>query len=323
MRQRIIVLLIGVVFLCLLFGCGEKPVAEVNGEKISQERYNRYLDQMKAYAEKSGDSFEGESGQALLAELEQNVLEQLIDETLIFQAAKKENIRVTEKEVSDFLDQRVKKSFQSEEEYNEWLKSSKLTEKELKENIKYQMTGQKLFEKISGNAEVTDEKAREFFEKDKSRWEKIQVSHILVVADRNNVSSEELEKARSKAMDIIAKLDGGADFAELAKTSSDDPGSASQGGVLDMEFTRGETGLVPEFVEGSFHLTRVGEYSRQPVQSDFGFHIIKLDAKTGAFQDVQQDVKNELLQEEKNQVFNQYMEKFKKDSVIKKNLESK
>ena len=133
--------------------------------------------------------------------------------------------------------------------------------------------------------------------------EKIKVSHILIGVERDTASQSELEQAKNTAMSLIRELDQGADFAELARKYSADPGSASLGGVLDMEFARNDQGLVKEFVEGSFALEKVGDYSNSPVLSQFGYHIIKLDAKKGSFDEVKDDLKNQLIQKEKIRPF--------------------
>jgi parvulin-like peptidyl-prolyl isomerase len=306
--------------LLLTVSCGTKPVAVVNGEKVSKERFERYFTQVKTYAEQMGMSFEGEEGEKQLANLKQDALDNLIDEILIMQTGGKEGIKVSENEINDFLEQRVKNAFENKEEYLDWLESFGLTEEEFKDKIKYQLTGQKLFEKVTEQITVTDEEARKTYESDKTPWEKIKVSHILIGVERDTASQSELEQAKNTAMSLIRELDQGADFAELARKYSADPGSASLGGVLDMEFARNDQGLVKEFVEGSFALEKVGDYSNSPVLSQFGYHIIKLDAKKGSFDEVKDDLKNQLIQKEKNQAFSDYMEKIKKEAKITKNL---
>jgi CheY-like chemotaxis protein len=102
--------------LLLTVSCGTKPVAVVNGEKVSQERFERYFTQVKTYAEQMGMSFEGEEGEKQLANLKQDALDNLIDEILIMQTGGKEGIKVSENEINDFLEQRVKNAFENKEE---------------------------------------------------------------------------------------------------------------------------------------------------------------------------------------------------------------
>lgn len=108
-------------------------------------------------------------------------------------------------------------------------------------------------------------------------------SHILV-------NSEEEAKA------IIAELEGGADFAEIAKAKSND-GAAPQGGDLGY-FGPGR--MVPEFEQAVFALD-VGQHSQEPVQTQFGFHVIKVTDKRPqqppAFEQVQGQIRSLMLRE--------------------------
>ena len=133
---------------------------------------------------------------------------------------------------------------------------------------------------------VTDEAVRSRYDKEIAAApasNEVRASHILV-------DSEE------KAKDIIAQLDGGADFAELAKQNSSD-GSAQNGGDLGF-FGPGR--MVPEFEAAAFAL-EVGKHSAAPVKSQFGFHIIKVTDKRPqqppAFEQVQQQIRSLLLRE--------------------------
>lgn len=310
-------------FLFLLTGCGTKSVAVVNGEKVSQTELDQRFEQLKAYNEMLGASFEGDAGQQSLAALEREALDSIIQEILIFQAAKKEGVKITDKEIEDFLSE-VSQSFGDEEKYQEWLTSLKMTEKDFEHAVKYQLTGQKLFEKVTENVEITDANAKKYYEENKDLWPKqVKVSHILIHVERDNVSQAELDEGKRKAQDIIKQLNNGVNFAELAKNNSEDPGSAAQGGVLDIWFSADDPGLVSEFRDGAFKLTKVGEYSKEPVLSEFGYHIIKLDGLKDSYEDVKTEVKDYLLQNEKNKFFQEYMEKLNKNAEITDNFVSK
>lgn len=100
--------------------------------------------------------------------------------------------------------------------------------------------------------------------------EQVELSHILVRG--------EPEEARAKAADLLEQLRAGADFEALAREHSEDPGSAARGGALGA-IQRGQT--VPPFEEAAFALTEVGQLS-ELVESQFGFHIIRLDNKIEA-----------------------------------------
>ncbi|WJW74494.1 SurA N-terminal domain-containing protein [Thiohalobacter sp. IOR34] len=94
--------------------------------------------------------------------------------------------------------------------------------------------------------------------------------HILIQVAKD-APEEVVQAARSKAEKLVSQLREGADFAELAKANSDDPGSAAQGG--DLGFF-GKGAMVPEF-EAAVFAQEKGQIS-DPVRSDFGFHIIEV-----------------------------------------------
>lgn len=105
-----------------------------------------------------------------------------------------------------------------------------------------------------------------------------------------------LLETEDEAKAVIAELDGGADFETLAKEKSTGP-SSSSGGDLGY-FTRGR--MVPEFEEAAFALD-VGAYTKEPVKTQFGWHVIKLEDKRAvqppAFAEVKNQIQSILLQE--------------------------
>jgi peptidyl-prolyl cis-trans isomerase C len=91
--------------------------------------------------------------------------------------------------------------------------------------------------------------------------EEVRARHILV-------------KTEAEAKDVLAKLKGGADFEKLAREVSVDPSAKTNGGDLEY-FTKGQ--MVAEFSEAAFKLNK-GELS-EPVKTQFGFHVIKVEDK--------------------------------------------
>ncbi|MDR2473619.1 MAG: peptidylprolyl isomerase [Tannerella sp.] len=99
----------------------------------------------------------------------------------------------------------------------------------------------------------------------------IHVAHILISLSENP-SEEAVDAARQKADSLYQRLLAGADFAETAKTCSDDTISAKKGGELNYF---GLGAMVEPFEQASFALQNSGDISK-PVQTRYGFHIIKL-----------------------------------------------
>ena len=133
---------------------------------------------------------------------------------------------------------------------------------------------------------VSDEEVKARYDKEIAATpprEEIKASHILV-------------KTEEEAKAIVAELDSGKDFAELAKEKSTGP-SGDKGGDLGF-FGAGQ--MVPEFEKAAFAL-KDGEYTKEPVQTQFGWHVIKrMESRTAeppAFDLVKDQVRQLVLRE--------------------------
>ena len=154
-----------------------------------------------------------------------------------------------------------------------------------------------------------DKRVKEF-----SAPEERRASHILLSFekdDRGQIKAASKDAARTGA-DAIMKLVTGATaekFAELAKQNSKDPGSAAQGGDLGF-FGRGQ--MVKPFEEAVFAM-KAGEI-RGPVESDFGYHIIRLTEvkveRTRALDELRAQIESELNQQKASKLFGESAEKF-------------
>ena len=131
----------------------------------------------------------------------------------------------------------------------------------LRESLLINFAGSKVIDAVK----VSDEEIKEYYDANPEQFtqgKSVNASHILVDTEQ-------------KALELIKELEGGADFAELAREHSSCP-SKEQGGSLG-DFTEGQ--MVPEFDKAVFAM-EVGEVTKTPVQTQFGYHLIKLNAKT-------------------------------------------
>ena len=128
-----------------------------------------------------------------------------------------------------------------------------------------------------------------------TRPEARRLRHILVAVPRG-ANEEDAEAVRQRAAELRQQLQAGADFAQLARQQSDDPGSAARGGELDW-VEPGRTVL--PFEQASFALNTPGELSA-PVRTEFGWHIIELlelrPAQLQPFEEVAPQLHQEALQ---------------------------
>ena len=125
--------------------------------------------------------------------------------------------------------------------------------------------------------------------------ERVRVRHILIKTQGK--PKEEAPALRAKAEGILKQLKGGADFAELAKKNSEDPGSAEKGGELGW-VTHGQ--MVPNFEKASFAL-KPGEMSGI-VDTEYGYHIVQAEEKQEAHTQTFDEARPQLLLEAKKQV---------------------
>jgi peptidyl-prolyl cis-trans isomerase D len=168
-------------------------------------------------------------------------------------------------------------------------------------------------EDLAKSIKVTDEQLQTYY---KDHPEKIQlpekrnVRHILIMSPQEADTSA-AESAKTKVEGLLAQIKQGADFAELAKANSEDPGSADRGGELGF-FQRGD--MVPEFEAAAFSLTKAGDLS-EVVKTSYGYHLLQLvaveAAKTPSFVEVKELLAQELKYELALKEYNAKLEQLK------------
>jgi peptidyl-prolyl cis-trans isomerase C len=147
-----------------------------------------------------------------------------------------------------------------------------------------------LFADFQTKNPVTDADAKAEYDKyaAANSGKEYRARHILVVKE---------EEAKA----IIASLKKGGKFEEIAKKQSKDPGSGANGGDLDWASAKS---YVPEFSEAMIKLTK-GQVTQQPVKSQFGFHVIRLDdvreAQVPKFEEVKPQIQQQLQQQKLTQ----------------------
>ena len=159
---------------------------------------------------------------------------------------------------------------------------------------------------LSSQIKVSAEESKKYYDEHPTQFQSRQASHILIAVPPN-ASAESKAQARSKA-ELLYKqvLQNPADFAQLAKNNSQDPGSAARGGDLGF-ISRGA--MVKPFEDAVFQM-KEGEIAG-PVETQFGYHIIKLDAiKQMGFEESRNQIERELKQQQAVKKFNELAENF-------------
>ncbi|WP_054956412.1 peptidylprolyl isomerase [Paenibacillus dakarensis] len=235
-------------------------------------------------------------------------LDYLIRMELVNQELDKKSIVITDAQVNEEVES-VKKSFPSEEQFNSALTASGMTLDLFKEQTKYQL---ELTQLLGDKVKVTDEEIKSTYEQYKDSFstpEQVRASHILV-------ETEEEAKA------IIKQLDEGADFAAIAKEKNQDA-TKETGGDLDF-FSRGE--YDPAFEEEAFKLEK-GTYSKVPVKTSYGYHIVKVtdrkEATNPTLEDKKEDIRKQLVAGKVNDQSGAYLQELKEKAKITNTLEAK
>ncbi len=155
--------------------------------------------------------------------------------------------------------------------------------------------------KIGERVTLPEADLRRAYEANKEQYrtpERVNVRHILLKTTEK--PKEEVPKIQARAAELLKQIRGGADFAELARKNSEDPGSAAKGGDLSW-IVRGQT--VKAFEETAFTL-KPNQIS-DVISTEYGFHILQLLKKEEARLKPFEEVKEQLAKEQKRQqVFN-------------------
>ncbi len=218
---------------------GGGAVATVNGQPISRSTFDSRLE---------------------ASPMGRTVLQQLVQETLIEQYAKNNNISVSNAEI-DARETQIKANFPSGS-WDEMLKSRGLTEADVRSALREQLI---LDKALAKDVTITPAQIRDYFNKNRASFDKpeqVSARHILV-------------PNLALANTVEADLKAGQSFAALAKKYSTDPGSKDKGGELGT-FRRGQ--MVPAFDKYAFSAP-IGAIS-PPIKSPFGYHIIQVESRT-------------------------------------------
>ncbi|GAQ25307.1 peptidylprolyl isomerase [Tepidanaerobacter syntrophicus] len=277
------ILVLSLVFALILSACNTSTSAKKADDNVVARVNDEVITKDELY-----DALVQENGDA--------VLNSLIANKIVELEAKKQNITVSEEDVQKEVD-KLAEQYGGEEAFTQFLDMYGYSLDGIKDNIKMNLYVKKLLEPT---IKIEESEIKSYFDENKASFdtpEQVKASHILV-------DTEE------KAKEVKQKLQDGEDFAELAKTYSTDTSNNQQGGELGY-FSKGQ--MTPEFEAAAFSL-KVGEIS-DPVKTEFGYHIIKVEdkkeAKEATYEESKDKIKEALLEEKLSTAFSTWIqEKF-------------
>ena len=298
-------------------------VAKVNGVELRSDyiRFRVNLDMRRI-----GQSLNAQQK----AKLAGAIIEKEIVRELMYQEGQTKGNGVSPETVEKEL-QAFKKSYESEEKFQETLKLRGLSEDELKKGIEVDLIAKNLLDdRVKGKVHVTDTQVKKFYTNKKEsfkRPESFRARHIFAAyipfdVVQNTDPEEMKEKAgeyraasRKKIDEVYGKVKAGENFEELAKQYSEDKGSADKGGDLDFMY---KGVFDPQFDKAVANL-KVGETS-DIVETELGYHIIRLmetrPSDYAPFADVEQSIQKHLFMTEAQKLVGRYIEVLRKKADI-------
>lgn len=293
----------------------DEPVVTVDGEVLTRADFNMQMQQVLQNPQFA--ALPEEQAAMVMQQMQGQIVNQFIDQTLLRNAADGADIEVTEEEVDAYLDE-LREYFGEGESLEARMSMQGITMDELRRDIVADMKIRSLLDDMTESiAAADDEEIRAYYEENSEMFsvpESVTASHILIELDPD-ADEEAREAAREQLAGIREEIVAGEKtFEEAASEHSSCP-SSERGGELG-QFARGQ--MVPEFEDAAFaqEVGTVGDI----VETDFGLHLIlvseRADATEQDFEDVRDDIAEELLMEQKQAVVQEYLETLRSEADI-------
>ncbi len=291
-----------------------KVVATVGSRKITLgEVDDKAMEKMPQLAQ-----LPPEMRQQYLPNIRKRVLDMMIVEGLLDAEVAASNFKASDADVMAKVNEICVKNGMTVDQLKERLSSMGKSFEELKSDIAKDLAYQSLFEKELGNAvNVSDAEVKKYYDEHGDQFatkDQVRASHILVKVDPK-ASEEDKAAAKKKAQDLLAKVKAGGDFAKIASESSDCPSKAKGGDLGFFEHDR----MVKPFADAAFDMN-VGDVS-DIVETQFGYHIIKVTDKKPAskksFDEVKGDIRMQLEGKQRSEATRKYIDALKAKANIK------
>jgi len=283
------------------------PITVLDVRELFTARYGRQFEQMPQ-----------EQRAMIEPQIQQMVMNELIQKTLLINAAEKEGMKVEKAEIEQSLKE-IAAQVPEGESLEDFAKSAGVSLERIREQIAVDTKIRKLYEKVTAEVKAPEAaEVKKYFDEHPEEFEQkaaVAASHILIstqgITDPTQLAAKE-KIAKELREEIVAKK--GENFAEMATLHSDCP-SKAQGGDLG-EFEKGQ--MVPEFETAAFtqEVGAIGEC----VKTQFGYHIIKVgskkEAKKLAFAEVEKDLVETLTDQRKSEKMGSYVKDLREKAKI-------
>lgn len=306
----------------------EEVILKVNGVEIRRAILEQYVEQRAKQQFQMlgpmGANLPPDAMENMKQRIRPQLYEMLIDKELAEQQIKTKKIQITDEQVDVRMEEMAKSNGKTVKDMEGEMAAAGVKMEEVRKEFRLSMGLDKLLESEMSEAEktVTDEEAKKFYDDNVQQFsqpEQVQASHILLGTKDMDAAAK--AAAKTKAEEVLKLVKAGGDFAALAKEHSTCP-SKERGGDLGY-FAKEQ--MVPEFSNAAWAM-KVGDTS-EIVESQFGYHIIKVtgrkEAVTEPFDKVKEQIVNNLKMQKRQQFWSTYRTKMREGAKIEKVVEFK
>jgi peptidyl-prolyl cis-trans isomerase SurA len=290
----------------------EEIVARINDQIISKSDYERAQSELDQEMRQRGSSMQD------ISEAHKDLLRNLVDQQLWLAKGKELGITGETELVNRLNDIRKQYNLATMEDLEKAAKEQGVSFEDFKANIRNQIITQEVMrEQVGRKIAPTPGEIQRYYEAHKQQYaqpESVKLSEILVSTGSQPDDPQKLAEAKTKADDIANRLQGGADFGQMARSFSDGSTAAS-GGDLG-QFKHGQLDKV--FEDKTFGL-KAGE-TTEPIRTKQGYVILKVDAHVSGgipqMKDVENDVEQNYFEEKAGPAMRQYLAQMRDEAAI-------
>jgi len=255
------------------FGGITDPALSINGEEVPRQKVQAQVDHL---INERGLGSGGITQPVTYQQMQEEVVEQLIVQELLWQEAKRRELVISD-EIVDARLAEIKEGFDTEQAFVFKIEAGGFTPESFRQTIREQLSVRRMIqEDIAQAINLDDKEVNAFYDENIEQMRRpleVRARHVLIKPAATDETS--ITASRKDAEALLAEIRAGADFETLARERSDAP-SAPDAGDLGY-FRRGQ--MVPPFENAAFNM-EPGDVS-EVVQTQFGFHIIRVEDRRG------------------------------------------
>ncbi len=295
------------------------PVATVNGEPIPPQALKRKVDHFMASGNLNAAG--GIFNPNVYAKARREQLDELIDQELLWQEARRQDLLPTEGQVIEAVE-RERAEYPNRQSFIVSLESRGLTQEQFQQETRRRLAGAFLLrQEVYAKIRISDQEVKDFYrdhEDDLRGEERLRLRQVLLALPRE-ADAETLRAAQAQAQAVLQRIRSGEDFAALAREVSDGA-NAGRGGDMGL-ITRQQ---LPLALQGPLARVEVGEI-KGPLRSRQGFHVIRVESREpGALpplDEAREPIRNYLARQRGEQLIEEYVAGLREQADIQVNLQ--